>query len=134
MEWRALITWWIIFCITYSKLFRIYLKKHVEKANNPSIRIYVNKTENIITFRIKKWYYLKLLMPETRKLLGNFKKQITEDGNGKNVPYLEITEVVLIHSNSVNNDYQRDLIVLYIFTPNKWFFQLLDISAKKFMF
>ena len=30
-------------------------------------------------------------MPETRKLLGNFKKQITEDGNGKNVPYLEIT-------------------------------------------
>ena len=58
-------------------------------------------------------------MPETRKLLGNFKKQITEDENGKNVPYLEITEVVLIHSNSVNNDYQRDLIVLYIFTPNK---------------
>ena len=58
-------------------------------------------------------------MPETRKLLGNFKKQITKDGNGKNLPYLEITEVVLIHSNSVNNDYQRDLIVLYIFTPNK---------------
>ena len=27
MEWRIWITWWIIFCIRYSKLFWIYFKK-----------------------------------------------------------------------------------------------------------
>ena len=43
------------------------------------------------------------------------------------MPHLEITEVVLIHSNIVNNDYQQDLRVLYTFVSNKCFSQLLDI-------
>ena len=42
------------------------------------------------------------------KLLGITENKITEDKNGENVPYLEITEVVLVHSNTVNNDYQQD--------------------------
>ena len=42
---------------------------HKTVADNPSIRMYVNTTENRITFRIKTGYYLKLLMPETIKLL-----------------------------------------------------------------
>ena len=33
--------------------FQYILKKHREKVDNPSIRIYVNKTENRITFSIK---------------------------------------------------------------------------------
>ena len=45
-------------------------KKHGENSDNPSIRIYVNKIENRITFLIKTGYYLKLLKPETMKLLG----------------------------------------------------------------
>ena len=48
--------------------------------------------------------------------------------------HLEITEVVLIHSNIVNNDYQQDSRVLYTFVPNKSFGQLLDISPKNFTF
>ena len=32
--------------------------------------IYINKTENRITFKIQIGYYLKLLTPETMKLLG----------------------------------------------------------------
>ena len=44
------------------------------------------------------------------------------------MPYLEITEVVLVHCNIVNNDYQQYSRVLYIFTPNNSFSQLLDIS------
>ena len=40
------------------------------------------------------------------KLLGSTKSKITKDGNGENVPRLEITEVVLIHCNIVNNEYQ----------------------------
>ena len=45
--------------------FEYILKKHGEKTANSSISVYVNKTENRITFKIKTGYYLKLLMPET---------------------------------------------------------------------
>ena len=68
------------------------------------------------------------------KLLGSTKSKITKDENGKNVLRLEITEVVLIHCNIVNNDYQQDSRILYTFVPNKLFGQLLDISPKKCIF
>ena len=50
------------------------------------------------------------------------------------MPYLEITEVVLVHCNIVNNYYQQNSRVLYAFVPNKSFGQLLDISPKDFIF
>ena len=134
MEWRIWITWWIIFCIRYSRLFWIYLKKHGEKTDIPSIRIYLNKIENRITFKIKKGYYLELLTPETTKLLGSTKSKITNDENGKNVPYLEITEVTLIHCNIFNNTYEKDSEVLYTLVPNKSFGKLLDISPNNLIF
>ena len=62
------------------------------------------------------------------KLLGSTKNKITKDKNGENVPHLEITEVVLVHCNIVNNDYQQDSRVLYTFVPNKPFGSLLEIS------
>ena len=40
--------------------FEYILKKHSENVDTPSIRIYVNKTENRITFKIKNGYYLEL--------------------------------------------------------------------------
>ena len=52
----------------------------------------------------------------------------------KNVPHLEIAEVVLVHCNIVNNDYQQDSIVLYTFVPNKLFGILLEISLKNHIF
>ena len=52
----------------------------------------------------------------------------------KNVPHLEITEVILVHCNMVNNDYQQDSRVLYIFVPNKPFGSLLDISPANHIF
>ena len=134
MKWRIRITWWIIFCIRYSRLFWIYLKKHGEKTDIPSIRIYLNKIENRITFKIKKGYYLELLTPETTKLLGSTKSKITNDENGKNVPYLEITEVTLIHCNIFNNTYEKDSEVLYTLVPNKSFGKLLDISPNNLIF
>ena len=54
-------------------------------------------------------------MPERRKLLGSTKSKITKDENGEKVPHVEITEVVLIHCNIVNEDYQQDSRVLYKF-------------------
>ena len=50
------------------------------------------------------------------------------------MPYLEITEVVLVHGNVVNNSYQQNSRVLYTFISNKSFGQLLDISPKSFVF
>ena len=88
----------------------------------------------IISFKIKTGYYLKLLTPETMKLLGNAKTKINKDKNGKNVPHLEITEAVIVHCNIVNNDYQQNSRVLYKFFPNKLFGQLLDISLKNVIF
>ena len=48
--------------------------------------------------------------------------------------HLEITEVMLVHCNIVNNNYQQDSRVLYKFVPNKSFCQLLNISYKNFIF
>ena len=59
-------------------------------------------------FKIKTGYYRELLTPKTMKLLGSTKRKITNDKNGEKVPYLEITEVVLIHFNIVNNSYQEN--------------------------
>ena len=68
------------------------------------------------------------------KLFGSTKSKITKNENGENVPYLEITEVVLIHCNVVNNSYQQKSRVLYTFVLNKSFVQLLDISPENFVF
>ena len=59
-------------------------------------------------FKIKTGYYFELLTPKTMKLPGSTKRKITKDKNGEKVPYLEITEVVLIHFNIVNNSYQEN--------------------------
>ena len=68
------------------------------------------------------------------KLLGSTKNKITKDKNGENVPHLEITEVVLVHCNIVNNDYQQDSRVLYTSVPNKPFGSLLEISTANHIF
>ena len=78
------------------------MKKYDTSTDNPPIRIYVNKIKYMITFRIKKGYYLELLTPETIKLLRSTRSKITKDENGENVPRLKITEGVLVHSNEVN--------------------------------
>ena len=75
------------------------LEKHETVTDNPSIRIYINKIENRIKLKIKSEYYLELLTPETMKILGGTKTKITKDETGEDIPYLEITEVVLIHCN-----------------------------------
>ena len=108
--------------------FEYNFKKHGENTEKSSVQIYVNKIENRVTFKIKNGYSLELLTPETMKLLGSTKNKITKDKNGENVPHLEITEVVLVHCNIVNNDYQQNLRVLYTFVPNKPVGSLLEIS------
>ena len=129
MEWLIWITTWIVFSVRYSRLFQIDLKKGGNN-NKPSVQIYVNKSRNRITFKIKNGYSLQLLTPETMKLLGSIENEITEAKNGENIPHLEITEVVLVHCNVVNNDYQQDSRILYAFVLNKPFGSLLTVVIK----
>ena len=49
------------------------------------------------------------------KLLGSTESKIAKDKNGENVPNLEISQVVLVYCNLVNNDYQQDSRMLYIY-------------------
>ena len=53
-------------------------------------------------------------------------KSKTKDKNGENVPYLEITKVVLIHCNIVNNSYQIQESCIHLFQINHW------VNCKKF--
>ena len=97
------------------QIFKIILnifQRNSESVDNPSIRMHVNRTENRITFKIKNGYYLELLTPETMKLLGSTESKITKDKNSENVAHLEIVELVLVHCNFVNNDYQQDSRIL----------------------
>ena len=57
---------------------------------------------------MKQWNYLEALKKQQQQ-----KK--TRNKNGKIVPYLEITEVILIHGNIVNKCYQQNSRVLYTF-------------------
>ena len=116
------------------QIFKTILTKHSQNVDNLSMRIYVNKTENRITFEIKNGYYLDLLTPETMKLLGSTESKITKDKNGENVPHLEIVELVLVNFNLVNNDYQQDSRILYTFVSNKPFGSLLETSPTNHIF
>ena len=111
--------------------FEYILKKHSASIDNPSIRMFINRIKNRITFKIKNGYYLELLTtPETMKLLGSTESKITKDKNGENVPHLEVIELVLVHCNLVNNDYQQDSRILFTFVPSKTFGSLLEISQQ----
>ena len=118
----------------FKTILSIFKKKHGEDIDKPSVQTYVNKIENRVTFKIKNEYSLELLTPETMKLLGSTENKITKNKNGENVPHLKITELVLVHCDIVNNDYQQDSNVLYKFVPNKPFGSLLEISPTNHIF
>ena len=68
------------------------------------------------------------------KLLGSAESKITKDKNGENLPRLKVVELVLVHCNLVNHDYQQNLRILYAFVPNKTFGSLLEISPTNHVF
>ena len=68
------------------------------------------------------------------KLLGSTESEITKDKNVENVPHLEVVELVRLHCNLVNNDYQQDSRISYTFVPNKSFGSLLENSPTNQIF
>ena len=69
-----------------------------------------------------------MLSEETMRLLGSSRKDIDQNKDGKIVPKLEAVEVVLVHCDLVNNNYQQASKVLFTFVPNKQFGQLITIT------
>ena len=67
------------------------------------------------------------------QLLGSSKKVIDKNKDGEIVPRLEAVEVILVHSNLVNNNYQQASNVLLTFAPNKQFGQLITITLHSLM-
>ena len=68
------------------------------------------------------------------QLLGSTENKKTNDKNSENEPHVEIREVVLVHCNIVNNNYQQDSRVLYTFIPNKPFGRLIETSPANHIF
>ena len=88
---------------------------------------------------IKYWlinHQSKYLKPEVEdmKLLWGTERRINKVSNGKNVPQIKITEVVLAHCSISNNQYHYDSGVLFIFVSNKSTSQLLNISPTNHIF
>ena len=124
--------WYFIYC--QKRLFWVYCQNIWDLYWYSFNKTYVNETENRITFKIKIRYYLQLLKFETIKLLESTKSKINKDKNDENELSLEITEVVLVHCDILNNHCKQDSRVLNIYVPNKSFGQLLYISPKLLCF
>ena len=119
----------LILFLIFKMVLNKSLKKHETIADNLLVQISVNKIkQNRMVFKIKTGYKLESLSEETMQLLGSSKKVIDKNKNGELVTKLETVEVVLVHCNLVNNNYQQASKVLFTFVPNKQFGQLITIT------
>ena len=108
---------------TFKIILNTSLKKHETIADNSPVQIYGNKIKIRIVFKIKTGCKFELLSLETMRLLGSSKKDVDQDKGGETS-----VEVVLVHCNLVNNNYQQASKVLFTFVPNKHFGQLINVS------
>ena len=100
--------------------FEYIIKEHETIEDNSPIRIYIKKIKNRIVFIIKTGYYCQKKQCKRREVL---KKVIIEDKDVKNVPKLEIVDVILMHCNVVNSNHQQASKVLFTFVPDEQFRQ-----------
>ena len=110
--------------------FEFIIKKHETLTEKPPAKIYPNKMKNRIVFRLNTGCKLELFCLETIKLLKSTKKDVDLDKNGEDVPKLESVEVVLVHYNLVENNYQQASKLLFTFVPNKQFGKLINLSTR----
>ena len=92
-------------------ILSISSKKHKTATDSP-LRIYANKIEKRIPFRIKARYYLEILTPEMMKLLQSTRSKITKNENDENMAHLKIAELVLVLCKIVSNNYEHNSVVL----------------------
>ena len=92
------------------------------------MQICLKKVVNRVTFKFNQNMFSSLLLPKLWNCLD------AQNKYDDNVCQLEISEIILVHCNHVNNCYQHDLRVLYTFVSNELFRQLLEISPSKMTF
>ena len=85
-------------------------------------------------FKTKDGYKLESQTPKTMKQFDIIKELIDQTKNRKNVPSLEVVEVVVVQCNLVDNQYQQKLKVLYTFMPNKFYAYLVNIEPSNLVF
>ena len=64
------------------------------------------------------------------KLLGSTNKNFDQDKNGEKIPKLEIVDVILLHFNVVNSNYQQESKVLFTLERDEQFGQLITIASQ----
>ena len=111
---------------TLQNYFEYIIKKHETIADVSPVLIYVNEIN--VVFKIKSGYKLELLSKKTMRLLGSSTDTIDGDKNSELVPKLEVVNLVIVHCNVVNNNYQQASKVLFTFVPNKKYGQLIAVS------
>ena len=113
---------------TFQDYLEYIIKKHETITDVSPVLIYVNEINNRIVFKIKSGYKLELLSKETMRLLGSSANSIDIDKNSELVSKLESVDLILVHCNLVNNNYQQASKVLFTFVPNKKYGQLITVS------
>ena len=113
---------------TFQDYLEYIIKKHETITDVSPVLIYVNEINNRIVFKIKSGYKLELLSNETMRLLGSSANSIDIDKNSELVSKLESVDLILVHCNLVNNNYQQASKVLFTFVPNKKYGQLITVS------
>ena len=88
----------------------------------------MNRISESLGFKINDGYKLELQILETMKLFRRTKKLIDKTKNREYVPSLEVVEVVLAQCSLVDNQYQQNSEVSYIFTLNKSYAYLLNLE------
>ena len=110
--------------------YEYIIKKHETITEVSPVLIYVNEINNRIVFKIKSRYKSELLSKETMRLLGSSSDTIDGDKISELVLKLESVDLVLVHCNVVNNNYQQASKVLFTFVPNKKYGKLITVSPE----
>ena len=108
--------------------FEYIIKKNETIADNSPIQIYINKIKNRVVLKIKTGYKIELLSKEKMRLLESTERVIAKEENGENVTKLEILNVILMHFNVVNSNYQQASKVSFTFVSDKQFGQLITTA------
>lgn len=106
MGWRVWTAWWILLKVIQGYFEHIF-KKHETLTDKTPVEIFVKIVQNMVTLKIKSGHCSESLLPEIVKLIEITKEKTTKRKNGENLLHHQNIGVVLVHSNIVDEKYQR---------------------------
>ena len=109
-------------------------QKHETLTTKSLIKVYINRINNRLVFKIKDGYEIELQTRRKMKLFGSTKKLIHKTKCWKKVLSLDEVEVVLVQCNLIDNQYQGKPEVLYTFTGNSFYGYLWNVEPSNLVF